>query len=68
MKHLSRCRLCVASADRDYDESIYFEYTVSSDDGLTKKARWAVSGINLSQSISDIWDDIVTQVEADEGI
>lgn len=67
MKHLQRCRLCLTSANEQYDETIYFEYRVIDGD-LSKNARWQVSGIDLEQSISGIWNDIVTQVELDEGI
>ena len=56
------------SANTEFDEERMFVRYRVTDGDLSKSGRWTVSGVDLNQPISGVWDDLISALEAMEGI
>lgn len=67
-KSLENISFYMTSANSEFDANrLAVRYSVVDGD-LSKVTRWQVSGIDLDQSVSGVWDDTIAAIATIEGV
>lgn len=67
-KTLKNVRLLLTSANSTFDHSrSLVEYQIVDGD-LSKQGLLVVSGLDEVQNVEDFWDDVITEINTEEGL
>lgn len=67
-KVINRVRVVLNSADTTFDHTgNTVDYRVTDGD-LSKRANLCISGISTAQTVENFWADVISAIEAEEGI